>query len=124
MEKVLLKNSQMHRKSPVPKFLFDKADILFEYFVKKRFQHNFFPVNFARKQTPSSKNTSGRLLPKNFVLNSLILLIDYLIRQMFIHKKCIISGSRTVAPEENYPPTLNLILTITKTLTLTGWQFS
>ena len=65
-------------------------------------------------------NTSGRLLLKNFVLNSLILLIDYLIRRMFIHDKGIISGSRTIAPEENYPPTLNLILTLTETLTLTG----
>ena len=41
---------------------------------------------------------------------------------MFIHDKGIISGSRTIAPEENYPPTLNLILTLTETLTLTGGE--
>ena len=43
---------------------------------------------------------------------------------MFIHNKGIISGSRTIAPEENPPPTLNLILTLIETLTLTGGQFS
>ena len=34
------------------------------------------------------------------------------------------NGSKTVAPEKKYPPTLTLILTLTQTLTLTGQQFS
>ena len=38
--------------------------------------------------------------------------------------KCFFSGSRTIAPEENYPLTLKLTLTLTQTLTLTGGQFS
>ena len=36
----------------------------------------------------------------------------------------ILKGSRTIAPVENCPPTLKLIPTLTKTLTLTGGQFS
>ena len=80
--------------------------------------------NNKKIKAPSLKNTSGRLLLKNFVFNSLMLLIDYLIHWMFIHNKCIISGSRTVAPEKNCPPTLNLILILTLTLTLTGEQLS
>ena len=40
---------------------------------------------------------------------------------MFIQNKCIISGSRTIAPEENWPPTLNLMLTLTETLMLTNF---
>ena len=38
--------------------------------------------------------------------------------------KCTSIGSRTIAPEENFLPTLKLILTLIKTLTLTGGQFS
>ena len=33
-------------------------------------------------------------------------------------------GSRTIAPEENYPPALILTLTLNQTPTLTGGQFS
>ena len=33
-------------------------------------------------------------------------------------------GSRTTDPQENYPPTLKLTLTVAQTLTLTGDQFS
>ena len=39
-------------------------------------------------------------------------------------KEILDKGSKTIAPEENYLPTLILTLILTKTLTLTGWQFS
>ena len=36
----------------------------------------------------------------------------------------VFAGSRTIAPEENCPPTLILTLTLNQTLILTGGQFS
>ena len=57
---------------------------------KKRLQHKCFLVKFAKMlRTPSLQNTSRRLL----TLNSLMLLICYLIRRTFIRNRCITSDS-------------------------------
>lgn len=43
---------------------------------------------------------------------------------VFKYKRYVTYGSRTIAPEANYPPVLILTLTPNQTLTLTGVQFS
>ena len=54
-------------------------------------QHRCIPVNFAKiLRTPSLQNTFRRVLLENFIFNSAMLLICYLIRWKFIHNRCII----------------------------------
>ena len=89
----LLKVSQIHRKKNCIEVSFSSnCRPLACNFVKKRLQHKCFLVNFAKiLRTSSLQNTSGRLPPKNFVFNSLMLLICYFIHLMFIYNRSIIS---------------------------------
>ena len=92
IEKVFLKISQIHRKTSVLKGLLIKLQDPGLKFCKKQTLHKSFPVNFSKiLRTQFLQNTSGRLLLKNFSFNSMMLLIDYLIRRTIIHCRCITS---------------------------------
>ena len=62
---LLLKFCKFHRKTPVLESLFNKVSGRQAcIFIKKRLQHRYFPVKFAKVlTTPLLKNISKRLLP-------------------------------------------------------------
>ena len=91
--KVFLKFSQIHRRTPALKSLFNKLVTLLEResnFVRKRIQldnPNSCEIRKIFAKTPSLR-TPGDCFWKTLYL--ILFLIGYLIRQIFIHKSCII----------------------------------
>ena len=49
VDKMFLKNHNIHGKAPLPEFLFNKVAVPEACnYIKKRLKYSFFPVNFAK----------------------------------------------------------------------------
>ena len=87
---VFLKISQIYRKTPVLKSLFNKLQTTSRQLCWKENPIQVFPFEFRKNVKNTVFKKTGRLLLEDFVFNSL-LLVGYLIRQTFIHSRSIIS---------------------------------
>ena len=85
---MFLKFSQIHSKIPILKSLFNKLQAPNRQLCWKENSTQIFPFEFRKNVKNTVFKKTGRLLLEDFVFNSL-LRVGYLIRQTFIHSRCI-----------------------------------